>query len=142
VVTPELTVSAGGQIYFIGDADMEGYEDYFGTGWEVALGATYKVMEPLKIGASIMYTDQGAKDSLLESSSQLLTVSGNPVLNSIFFGLGGTYTVIPNLDLTLALGWVHYLPKDADIVLSSGNTLKVEYKKDVYNMAIGASYKI
>jgi len=142
VVTPELTVSTGGQIYFLGDADMEGYEDYYGTGYEVSLGATYKVMEPLKIGGAVMYTDQGAKDSLLESSSQLLTVSGNPVLNSIFFGLGATYTVIPNLDITLAGGWVHYLPEEADVVMSAGNTIKVKYSKEVYNIALGASYKI
>ncbi len=142
VVTPELAVSTGAQLYFLGDADMEGYEDYYGTGYEVSIGATYKVIEPLKIGAAVMYTDQGAKDSLLESSSQLLTVSGNPVLNSIFFGLGATYTVIPNLDITLSGGWVHYLPEEADVVMSAGNTMKVEYSKEVYNIALGASYKI
>jgi len=142
IATPELVVSTGAQIYFLSKADMEGNEDFYGTGYEVSLGAVYKVMEPLKIGASIMYTEQGAKDSLLESSSQLLTVSGNPVLNSIFFGLGATYTVIPNLDITLAGGWVHYLPEEADVVLSTGNTMKVEYSKEVYNIALGASYKI
>ena len=142
VVTTELAVSTGAQLYFLGDADMEGYEDYYGTGYEVSIGATYKVIEPLKIGAAVMYTDQGAKDSLLESSSQLLTVSGNPVLNSIFFGLGATYTVIPNLDITLSGGWVHYLPEEADVVMSAGNTMKVEYSKEIYNIALGASYKI
>ena len=142
VVTPELAVSAGTQIYFVGDADMEGYEDYFGTAYEVSLGATYKVMDALKVGGAFMYTSQGAKDDLNTTSGNLNTVSGNPVLDSIFIGLGATYTVIPNLDITLAGGWVHYLPEDADIVLSSGNTLKVEYKKEVYNIALGASYKI
>jgi len=142
VATPELTVSAGGQIYFVGDADMEGYEDYFGTGYEVSLGAIYKVMDALKVGGAFMYTSQGAKDDLNTTSGNLNTVSGNPVLDSIFIGLGATYTVIPNLDITLAAGWVHYLPEDADVVISSGNTVKVEYSKEIYNIALGASYKI
>jgi len=141
VVTPELVVSTGAQIYFVGDADMEGYEDNFGTGYEVSLAATYKVMEPLKVGFAVMYTDQGAKDELLESTDNINTVSGNPVLNSIFVGLGATYTVIPNLDLTLAGGWVHYLPEEVDVPLAAG-TMEVKYSKEVYNIALGASYKI
>jgi len=141
VVNPELTVSAGAQIYFIGDADMEGAEDNYGTGWEASIGAIYKVMEPLKVGASFLYTAQAAKSELLEDEANI-AVSANPVLDSLFFGIGGIYTVIPNLDVTLALGWVHYLPEDAEIELSNGDTLEVTYEKDIYNIAIGASYKI
>lgn len=140
IVMPELTVSASSNIYFLSQADMDGYEDYFGTGWEVAFGAMYKVMEPLKVGASIMYTDQGAKDSLLKEST---AVSTNPVLNSIFMGLGATYTVIPNLDLTCALSWVHYLPKDVTATSAdTGQAYKVKYAKELYNISLGASYKM
>jgi len=142
IATPELVVSTGAQIYFLSKADMEGNEDFYGTGYEVSLGAVYKVMDALKVGGAFMYTSQGAKDELYTDKDQLNTVSGNPVLDSIFIGLGATYTVIPNLDLTLAVGWVHYLPEEADVVLSPGNTMKVEYSKEVYNIALGASYKI
>jgi long-subunit fatty acid transport protein len=53
-------------------------------------------------------------------------------------GLGATYTVIPNLDLTLALSWVHYLPED--VKTTAG--LDINYKKDIYNIALGASYRM
>jgi len=142
LVMPELTVGLTGTIYWINKADMEGYEDYFNTGYEVALGATYKVMNELKVGGSVMYTSQSAKDELLTDKSQLITVSGNPVLDSWFFGVGASYTVIPNLDLTLALSWVHYVPEDADVTLATGVVESVSYKKDIYNIALGASYKM
>ena len=138
LVMPELTVGLTGTMYFMSKADMEGLEDAFGTGWEVALGATYKVMEALKVGASVMYTDQAVKKEYLESDDDLLTTSANPILNSIFMGLGATYTVIPNLDLTLALSWVHYLPED--VKTTAG--LDINYKKDIYNIALGASYRM
>ncbi len=141
VVMPELTVGVSSNIYFIGDADMEGYEDYFGTGYEVALGATYKVMDPLKVSGSVMYTSQAAKDSLYEDSGNLSTVSANPVLDSWFFGLGATYTVIPNLDVTCALSWVHYLPEDVETTLAAG-TQEISYSKEIYNIALGVSYKL
>jgi long-chain fatty acid transport protein len=142
LVMPELTVGLTGTIYWMNKADMEGYEDYFNTGYEVALGATYKVMNELKVGGSVMYTSQSAKDELLTDKSQLITVSGNPVLDSWFFGVGASYTVIPNLDLTLALSWVHYVPEDADVTLATGVVESVSYKKDVYNIALGASYRM
>ena len=142
LVMPELTVGLTGTIYWINKADMEGYEDYFDTGYEVAVGATYQVMNELKVGASVMYTSQSAKDELLTDKSQLITVSGNPVLDSWFFGVGASYTVIPNLDLTLALSWVHYVPEDADVTLATGVVESVSYKKDIYNIALGASYKM
>ena len=143
VVMPELTVGVSSNIYFLSEADMDGMEEYFGTGYEIAVGASYKVMEPLKISASIMYTDQGAKDKLYEEDTFLKVVSANPVLDSIFMGLGATYTVIPNLDITAAVSWVHYLPKDVDITESNvGDTIEASYSKELYNIALGASYKI
>jgi len=155
VVMPELTVSAGTNIYFLGKADMNlpertntgtayetDYSKYFGTGWEGSLAAVYTVMPALKIGGGFTYTDQGAKDKLYTDTATLLNVSGNPVLDSIMIGLGATYTVIPNLDITLAGAWVHYLPEDVDIPLSATLTEKVTYKKEVYNIALGASYKM
>jgi len=159
VVTPEMTVGITANMFFLGNAKMEitsrsstgvastvDYSEYFGTGYEVAVAASYKVMEQLKIGATFMYTDQGAKDKLLKDQAVVNTTSSNPVLNSTWIGLGAIYTVIPNLDITVAAGWVHYLPEKVDIATSASGTpigtTKVEYSKEVYNIALGASYKI
>lgn len=136
VVMPELTVSVVSNIYFMSSADMEGLEDEFGTGYEIGLGAIYKVMEPLKVGATFMYTNQAVKDEYLEADGALLTTSANPILDSLMFGLGATYTVIPNLDVTLAGNWVHYLPVDVD----TAGGLEVSYEKDVYTIALGVGY--
>ena len=65
--------------------------------------------------------------------------SSNPVLDSWFFGLGATYTVIPNLDITLAGSWVHYLPKSADVTMANET---VSYKKDIYTIALGVGFKM
>ena len=149
-VTPELEVSITGQIYLVNKADMgqiggptaptsKDVNKYFGTGYETGFGAKYKVMDALKVGGAFLYTAQGAKDELYTDSNALIYVSSNPVLDSLMFCLGAQYTVMPNLDITLAGNWVHYLPKDATIA-SSG--MKVNYKKEVYTIAIGAGYKI
>jgi len=135
-VMPELSVSAGTNIYFVGDADMEGYEDNFGTGYEISLGAIYKVMEPLKVGGTFLYTSQAAKSDLIDSTdlASVLDYSGNPVLDSMMFGLGATYTVIPNLDATLSFAWTHYLPEESES--------NVTYEKNIYMIALGVGYKM
>lgn len=138
VVMPELAVSAGANIYFMSSADMEGLEDEFGTGYEVSLGAVYKVMEPLKVGGTFTYTNQAVKTSYLENDGALLTTATSPILDSLMFGLGATYTVIPNLDVTVAGNWVHYLPTDVD----TDAGLEVSYEKEVYTIAIGVGYKM
>jgi len=150
-VTPDLSVSVCSEIYFLSAANLGRVQgpgfagtnpdlnSYFGTGWEVGLGATYKVIDPLKIGGSVMYTDQGAKSSLATDSNAESYESANPVLNSWYFSIGATYTVIPNLDITLAGGWTYYLPKTATI---SGSSDQVSYSKNVYTLAIGVGYKI
>jgi len=138
VVMPELAVSAGSNIYFMSKADMEDTEKMFGTGWEVSLGAVYKVIEPLKVGATFTYTDQGVKEKFLKDDDELLTTTTSPILDSLMFGLGATYTVIPNLDLTVAGNWVHYLPEE--VTTDAG--LKVTTEKELYTIAIGVGYKI
>lgn len=136
VVMPELTVSVVSNIYFMSSADMEGLEDSFGTGYEIGLGAVYKVMEPLKVGGTFMYTNQAVKTSYLEDDAVLLTTSASPILDSLMFGLGATYTVIPNLDVTLAGNWVHYLPADVD----TDAGMEISYEKEVYTIALGVAY--
>lgn len=137
VVIPELAVSVGSNVYLINKADMNGYEDYFGTAYELSLGAVYKVMEPLKVGGTFTYSNQAAKKELIESEDLFTVIdyTGNPVCDSLMFGLGATYTVMPNLDVTLAGNWVHYLPEKA----YDGD---VTYSKEVYTIAVGVAYKI
>lgn len=138
LVMPEMTVGVSSNIYFLSQADMAGYEEFFGTGWEAGLGVTYRVIEPLKLSATFMYTDQGAKDSLYTTDANLVTVSANPVLNSIFMGIGGTFTVMPGLDLSLDACWVHYLPKD--ITTDAG--IDVSMEKEVFTFGFGVGYKM
>jgi len=146
-VMPELTVSAGATWYFMSQStnDSIGAMDTaFDTGYELSLGATYKVMEPLKVGATFCYTNQAVKDAYMEDSttSNFLTTSASPVLDSLMFGLGATFTVMPGLDVTLAGNWVHYLPKSWDVDSASGSTLECSYEKEVYTIALGVGYKI
>jgi len=141
-VLPELTVMADGNIYFLSKADMNGTEDYFGTGWEAGIGAKYQVMPVLTVGAGYMYTVQSTKDKYFNSEATFLNAAGNPPLDSHSFALGVTYTVIENLDLTLAGSWIHYVPEEYKFTTSTGSTMAGEYKKDVYNIGIGVGYKI
>jgi len=136
-VTPVLSVAITGNMYFMSKADSEGAEKLFGTGWEAGIGATYKVMPELKVGLGYLYTDQGAKSKLYSDSDFFLVNSANPVLDSHAFGLGATYTVIPNLDITLTGEWTHYISKDYTVGSTSGT-----YKKEIYDIGLGASYKI
>lgn len=136
--TPSLTVSMMTAIYFVGDMDYDGLEDYFDTGFEVALGVQYTVNERLSLGASCMYTDQGAKDSLYEASANLLSVSANPPLDSLNFSLGGRYEIIRNLHILLAGGYIYYFPHTATTV--SG--LEVTYEKQIVNIYAGVSYRL
>jgi len=144
-VLPELAVMVDGNIYFLSKADMNGTEDYFGTGWEAGFGAKYQVMPVLTVGVGYMYTVQSAKEKYFNSQATFLNCAGNPPLDSHTFGLGATYTVIENLDLTLAGAWTHYLPESysfGSTAAIGGIEMAGEYKKDVYNIGIGVGYKI
>jgi long-subunit fatty acid transport protein len=112
----------------------------------LGLGAHYKVMKGLKLGAGVMYTDTGAKDSYFESSDTILNASANPPLNSIALGLGGSYALDMGLSFTVGFLWSHYLDRDYSAAqVSSGNTVydvSGAYKKDVINIGIGIGYKL
>jgi long-chain fatty acid transport protein len=147
---PELSISLSGVMYLMNKADLgkiggptaptsKDVNKYFGPGYEVGLGVVYKVMPELKVGGTFMYTTQAGKDELYTDSAAHLFVSGNPVLDSLMFGAGVQYTVMPNLDITFAGNWVHYLPKEYTI---SANNAKGKYEKEVYTIALGVGYKI
>ena len=124
-------------------------DDTFTTGWEASIGATYQVMPELKVGVGFIYTCIGAEDALCESQGDLLTVSAQLPLDSYTIGLGATYAVMSNLDITLAGSWTHYIPKSYDFALYSDamgayipGKLEGKYKKDVYNIGVGVGYKM
>jgi long-chain fatty acid transport protein len=145
-ITRELTVSLSGNMYMLSVANLgetangQQINDFFGTGFEIGLGVTYKVIEALKLGAGVFYTETGAKDSYFNDSRNILNASANPVLDSIAFGAGGTYSFNNGLDVTLSALYCYYLPFDYS-VSSSGITVDGTYKKDVLGIGIGVGYK-
>jgi long-subunit fatty acid transport protein len=114
-------------------------EDYFNVGYDVGIGAKWQVLDTLKIGAGFSYTESGTKDSYFKE--QALNATANPPLDSITFGLGGTYSLDVGLDFNLGVLYAHYLPVDYKAAGGSG-TFSVEgtNKKDVINIGIGVSY--
>ena len=133
--TPKFTMNFQTTVYMMNLADLNGVEDDYNTGYEVALSGRYAFTEKLLCGGSVMYTESGAKDSLYESGD-LLTVSANPPLDSLMFGLGVKYMVIKNLNVLLSGSYVDYLKKD--VTTDAG--LEITYKKQVFNMGLGVSY--
>ena len=152
-VNDELTVDLSGTIYMLSNANLGHVYDsatgnkagkvneYFGTGWEVGLGATYKVIKELKVGIGCLYTESGAKKSYLNDIKTAFNASANPLLDSIAVGLGANYAVLENLDVTLSLLGTHYLPENFSL---NAGAFKVsgKYAKDVIDIAYGVSYKL
>jgi long-chain fatty acid transport protein len=159
-INNELTVMTAVNLYFLSLSDMgKVYDsgtgnkvcdlnDYFGTGYEVSLGATYMLMKKLKIGAGFLYTVSGAKKSYFENQYTMLNCSANPPLDSVGIGLGGTYSIENiGLDITLVGGWIHYLPLDYEFASEGAAAAAIAgasgtYAKDVYNIALGLGYKM
>ena len=135
---PKLTMSAGTNLYFLGAADLDGLEDDFGVGYELNLAGQYLVTKKLLVGGTFMYSNQGTKDSYYEDEANMLAASANPPLDSLTFGLGGKYNLVRSLDVLLAGAYIHYLPVDAT---TDNYKLDVNYKKDIVNLCLGASYK-
>lgn len=135
---PKLTMSAGTNLYFLGAADLDGLEDDFGVGYELNLAGQYLLTEKFLVGGTFMYSNQGTKDSYYEDEANMLAASANPPLDSLTFGLGGKYNLVRTLDVLLAGAYIHYLPVDAT---TDAYKLDVNYKKDIVNLCLGASYK-
>lgn len=137
-ITNDLMASASSVFYFMDKADMDGVEDFYNTGYDLTIGTTYKVMDDFKIGCSVNYTTTGAKDKYYKADDQMMTVSTNPPLDSVYISGGTTYNVTPDLDITGSIAWIHYLPED---VTTSGG-FDVKYEKEAYFIALEAGYKI
>jgi long-chain fatty acid transport protein len=142
-VNDALAVSLSGNIYLLSVADYgENTDDYFGTGYEFGLGATYKLIENLKLGLGLIYTESGAKD--LYFTDSLLNASANPPLDSLAVGLGGTYAFKNGLDITLSGLYSHYLPRDFTVSMPAGQDIVADisgtFKKDVIEVGIGVGF--
>lgn len=128
-VMPGLDVMSGLNYYFIKNADWEGVNGYH-NGWEISLGATYKVVPDLKVGVGYLNTVSGETDSTPY-------VAENPHLDSWTGGLGFIYTATPNFDVTLAGSRTQYRTDSNN----GGTADEVEFKKVVYNIAAGVQYR-
>jgi len=124
--------------------DMKPVNEFFRTGYEVSIATTFRVVDFLKLGLGYIYTESGAREKYFNDSRTWLNCAGNPPLDSWTIGTGLTYTVIENMDITLAGSWTHYLPEHYNIVTPDGNAAGQwgSYHKEIYNIGIGAGYKI
>jgi long-chain fatty acid transport protein len=132
-VIPGFDLLSSFNYYFIEnavweDARIDG-RDYH-NGWEISLGATYRVIPPLKIGAGFLYTISGETDDTPY-------VNENPNLNSRGAAVGFTYTFTPNLDVTLAAEHTWYVTDS----VNEGTPFEIEYKRHVNNIALGIQYR-
>jgi long-chain fatty acid transport protein len=137
-LTPAITLGLSSNFYFLGQADLDGLEDYFGTGVELCGAVSYKASERLGLSGTFMYTKQNVKDSFYEADDELLLASAGPFLDSLFFGAGATYTAAKNLDILGAVAYIDYLKRSA----TTASGLEVSYKKDIVNLCVGLRYKI
>ena len=139
VFSPKFTASAGSTFYLMSNADLEGGEDGYGLGFELSASAKYQATDKLMLGGTFMHTRQAVEDSLWEDDGDaLLTVSGNPPLDSMYFGLGCEYAVLKNVDLVLGGTYVYYLPED----ITTDGGMEVSYEKTVINLGIGVKCKL
>lgn len=135
--SPQLTASAGSTVYLIGDADMNEFEDNFGIGYEINAAVGYRPVEKLLVGGTFMYTDQGTESDYFEKAD-VLTVSANPALDSIMFGLGVQYELFANFDALLSGSFTKYLSESA----TTASALEVTYDKQTVNVGLGLKYKL
>ncbi len=129
-VLPGFIVMAAFDYFFAEQANWESEgdtEDHIGDGWEVSVGATYRLAPSLKVGGGIQYTDTGVDPAGYSAE--------NPVLNNWTFSAGCIYTAMPNLDVTLAANYTYYLSDE-----NSDGTVK--YDKMVASVAVGIQYRV
>ena len=139
-INNDFLITASSAIYLLSKADLAGIEKHLGTGWEIGLGAKYNVSKELQLGWGVLYTETGAKDSFLNSSSTLLNVSANAFMDSIALNFGGTYALENlGLDFTLGFMYTHYLSEDYSVDVGPLN-ISGKYRKDVYVIAFGVGY--
>jgi long-chain fatty acid transport protein len=128
-VMPGLDVMSSFDYYYLKAADWEAAGDYK-NGWEMGLGVTYKVKPELKVGIGFLNCITGETD-------KTPYVTENPGLDSRTLGLGATYAVNNNLDVTLAGSRTQYITDSNN----EGTVTEVRFKKVVNNIALGVQYR-
>jgi long-chain fatty acid transport protein len=133
-VMPGFDLMSSLNYYFLKDAVMSGVKSGdLKNGWELGVASTYKVKPDLKLGIGFLNTVSGETGSTPYSAE-------NPALNSWTVGLGGTYSVNNNLDLTLTGSRTQYITETQRNFEGSGLG-DVRFKKVVNNIAVGGQYR-
>lgn len=129
-----ISTSFDGFLLGLTNYDDDGYsEDYSSLGWEMSASVEYAVIPDfLKVSAGYMYANVGANSDTYTDFDYSL--------DSHSVGIGGRITPIANLDLVLGIGRIHYVTADGQKTKTGDTTSK--YKKDVWNFAFGAEYRI
>ena len=129
-----ISTSFDGFLLGLTNYDNDGYsEDYSSFGWEMSASAEYAVIPDfLKVSAGYMYANVGGNSNTYNDFDYSL--------DSHSVGIGGRITPIANLDLVLGIGRIHYVTADGQKTKTGDTTSK--YKKDVWNFAFGAEYRI
>lgn len=138
LVMPDLTVSVGGDYYFIkqadqkdgvdalGQTDVKGYDDDYKNGWEAQIGCDYRLTPELLVSLSYQYVDAGGSDKTYNDFD--MTLDAHTV------GFGGKYNVSKELDFSLGFLYVPYIAgEDKDKT--------VEYNKTAYVVGLAVNYK-
>ena len=114
--------------------DEDGYDDdYSSLGWEISASAEYAVIPDfLKVSAGYMYANVGGNANTYNDFDYSL--------DSHSVGIGGRITPITNLDLVLGIGRIHYVTSNGQ--KTSQGAVTTKYRKDVWNFAFGAEYRI
>ena len=129
-----ISTSFDGFLLGLTNKDDDGYsEDYSSFGWEISASAEYAVIPDfLKVSAGYMYANVGGNSDTYNDFDYSL--------DSHSVGIGGRITPVANLDLVLGIGRIHYVTANGQKTPTGDITTK--YKKDVWNFAFGAEYRI
>lgn len=135
-----ITFSASATVYFTGDSDMDGGEEYFDKGYDLAGGITFRPSKDVKICTGLMYTETGAKDSLYENIDNISSLSTDPLFDSIMCGMGLVYTAWPNVDFTFAAAYKYFFPVDATVSEPTYPlNMDIHYEKQEFMFGFGVS---
>jgi long-chain fatty acid transport protein len=120
--------------YFNRLAQWNGKERNFVDGFEAGMGLDYTFTAvPINIGCGYVYTSGGARPS---GQSQMAELN-----NGNTFGAGISYTFDKKIRLTVAFGYIYFLP----VHINEGTQLKFVpgiLRKNGFNAAIGAEFKV
>ncbi len=145
-ITPELRVEPNFTYYFnknvewtkysvLGTQDKIKASDAYDNGFDVGIGFEYKVMPTLVTSVGWFYTKNGAKTdgTYMGVDDKASGINSHTIL------AGVTYTVIPDLDVTVA-GYTT-LYEETSFTQPYGTTYKTTIDKDLWAVALGVSYR-